>query len=414
MNSPQNPLLRRTEEIHVKKVPVSALKKGMYVCGLDRPWIETPFLMQGFTIDCKEDIDQISYYCQHVMVDEKRSIAVVPDVRRQMLSMQELFPDRKLATYTKESSWNQEFPEATKSINQLTADTVDMMKAIRSDTPFDMAKIKGSVSGVVDSVVRNPDTSMWIARLKSKEDYLYRHSISCSIWAVAVGRQIGLPKHDLKNLAMGGLLFDVGKIRLPAALLTKTNRITTEERKLLDLHIQEGLKSLAGSKVDPDVMDIIRHHHERHDGSGYPHGLKGNQIPILARIISIVDCYDAMTSERHFAKASSPSIVTRKLYAWRDKLFQGELVEEFIQAVGMYPAGTLVQLSTGEVGIVTAVAKTQRLRPQILLLLDKNKKRISDLVPIDLAETKVNEEGTPINIVKSLEPGAFGLDPTKI
>lgn len=408
------PEFRPRTEINITQVPVGELQIGMFVCKLDRPWIETPFLMQGFSIDCHEDIQQIAHYCRHVYVDEKKSITAPAKIERKMLSMSELFPDRQLATYTKQSSWTQELPEAQKSIQNLGESTVSMLKAIRSDTPFDMSKVKGSVSGVVDSVVRNPDTTMWLARLKTKDDYLYRHSMSCSIWAVALGRQIGLPKHDLRTLALGGLLFDIGKVRLPPGLLTKTGPITTQERKLLNRHVNEGLKAVQFAKnLGPDVIDIIKYHHERYDGSGYPEGLSGNQIPILARIMGIVDCYDAMTSERHFAKASSPSIVTRKLYAWRDKMFQAELVEEFIQAVGIYPAGTLVQMSTGEVGIVTSVSKTQRLRPTIIMLLDRDKKPLPDMKVIDLSETRMNDRGEALNIVKSLEPGAFGLDPTR-
>jgi HD-GYP domain-containing protein (c-di-GMP phosphodiesterase class II) len=409
------PKAKRREEVEILEVAVPDLKEGMYVCGLDRPWVETPFLMQGFTIDCQDDIRQLAYYCKSVQIDRLKSVAPMEKLDRKMQSMEELFHDRTLTHYAKKATWRDELPEARKSISELASDTSSMMKAIRTDTPFDMNQIRSSVSGVVDSVIRNPDTSMWLTRLKTKDSYLYSHSVSCSIWAVAVGRQIGLPKHDLRTLALGGLLFDIGKVKLPAKLLTKTGNITDEERKLLNRHVEEGVKAVSHVKnLGPDVIDIIRCHHERHDGSGYPRGLVGNQIPILARIIAIVDCYDAMTSERHFAKASSPSIVTRKLYAWRDRMFQAELVEEFIQSVGVYPAGTLVQMSTGEVGIVTAVSKTQRLRPRIIMVLDRDKKPLKEMQMINLAETKKNERGESLNIVKSLEPGAYGIDPRVI
>jgi HD-GYP domain-containing protein (c-di-GMP phosphodiesterase class II) len=409
------PTRRRENAIEVIKTPVGNLKKGMYVCGLDRPWIETPFLMQGFTIDCDEDITQLSHYCKWVQIDTQKSMGPIEKLERPMKSMKEIFHDRKLQSYQVTSSWNQELPKARESINTLATSTVDMMKAIRSDTPFDLGTIRGSVSGVVDSVVRNPDACMWLTRLKNKDSYLYGHSVSCSIWAVAVGRQIGLPRHDLKTLAMGSLLFDIGKVKLPAELLTKTGRITPDERKLLNRHVEEGVKILQYvPNVGPDIIEIVKCHHERYDGSGYPRGLKGNQIPILARIVSIVDCYDAMTTERHFAKASSPSIVTRKLYAWRDRLFQAELVEEFIQAVGIYPAGTIVEMSTGEVAIVTAVSKTNRLRPVIAMLLDKDKQPLKEMKLVNLADTLRNEEGVKLNVVKSLEPGAYGIDPAAI
>lgn len=402
------------ELVKIRK-SIEELSIGMYVCELDCSWTGTPFLMQGFAIDCKEDITQISHYCKFVYIDAHRSKAE-EEVRRsvpqrKLKSVQEIFPQRTLKAYPKTTSWRAEAPAAQLAANKLQTTAINLFEGVREDTPFNMVEVKHSVSNMIDSVVRNPDSSMWLTRLKDKDSYIYDHSVSCSIWAVAMGRQMGLPKHDLKTLATAALLFDVGKLKLPNELLRKTTRITEEERKLLDSHVNEGVNVLRLTNgVNNDVIGVVKYHHERWDGSGYPKGLVGESIPILARIIGIVDCYDAMTSERAFASASSPSLVVRKLYAWRDKLFQAELVEEFIKAVGLYPAGTLVQLSTKEIAVVTAEVKENRLRPNILILLDQDKNPLPQIKAVNLSEMQKNNEGKSLNISKSLEPGAFGID----
>jgi HD-GYP domain-containing protein (c-di-GMP phosphodiesterase class II) len=297
----------------------------------------------------------------------------------------------------------------------LATTTSEIMDSVRNDTPFDMAQVKTSVSPMIESVLRNPDASMWLARLKDKDDYTYHHSIGCSIWALVLGRQIGLPRHDIHSLAIGTLLFDIGKTKIPKSLLNKKTDLSPEERELVKRHVDDGIEAVSQTNgVSPDILDIIKYHHERLDGSGYPYKLSGKDIPIMARIAAIVDCYDAMTSERHWVQASSPSMVVRKLYAWRGKLFQSELIEAFIQAVGLYPSGTIVKLSTGEIGIVTEESQSQRLYPKLLMLLDENRTPFPRGLYLDLAKVRENAAGKKINIIKSLEPGIHGINPLKI
>jgi HD-GYP domain-containing protein (c-di-GMP phosphodiesterase class II) len=409
------PHTRQPKEMIKKPVPLGEVKTGMYVCELDRPWIETPFLMQGFQIFCNEEIEQLAHYCTFVYIDELRSVNHVDSQAGPIKPIQDFFPNVKLKAYDYTTTWKNEIPDAQKAISSLATTTTEMMDSVRNDTPFDMAQVKTSVSPMIESVLRNPDASMWLARLKDKDDYIYRHSIGCSIWAVALGRQIGLPRHDIRSLAIGTLLFDIGKTKLPKSLLTKKTDLTLEERELVKKHVDDGIEAVSKMHgVSPDVLDIIKYHHERLDGSGYPYKLSGKNIPIMARIAAIVDCYDAMTSERHWVQASSPSIVIRKLYAWRGKLFQSELVEEFIQAVGLYPSGTIVKLSTGEIGIVTEESQRQRLHPKLLMLLNKSSKPFPRGLYLDLATTRENATGKKLNIVKSLEPGSHGINPLKI
>ena len=267
---------------------------------------------------------------------------------------------------------------------------------------------------MVESIIRNPDAFAWLTRIKYKDNYTYNHSVSTSVWAVAFGRHLGLPKKDLESLAIGALLFDVGKIKLPEKLITNTQRYNQYEFKLVKQHVQHSIdivKSIDG--IDDDIIEMIQTHHERHNGSGYPLGLSGNKIPIFGKIAGIVDCYDAIISDRPFVSAMSPHNAVKKLYEWRDIDFQGELVEQFIQVVGIYPVGTLVELSDERVGVIVAQNRVWRLRPKVMLLLDENKDAYNEFDTIDLYKQVTDTENKPLDIVKSLEPGLYGIDPAQ-
>ena len=249
------------------------------------------------------------------------------------------------------------------------------MADIANNKNLDLPILRKAVNPMVESVIRNPDAFSWLTRMKSRDDYTYNHSVSTAIWSVALGRQLGLPKPELQSLGMGALLFDVGKMKLPEKLINNPNRFNQTEFKLVKKHVEYGVdivQSIPG--ITEDIVEMVATHHERHNGGGYPKGLKGNKIPLFGKIAGITDYYDALTSERVFQSATSPHDAIRKLYDWSNIDYQAELVEQFIQLVGVYPVGTVIELSDARVGIVVAHHRTLRLRPKIMLILDKNKK----------------------------------------
>lgn len=300
---------------------------------------------------------------------------------------------------------------AREAVNKLAESVEDIFQKVGEGGALDIIKVRKSVEPMIDSIARNPDACVWLARLKQQDNYSYQHSIGASIWAVALGRQLGLPRADLRSLAVGGLLFDVGKLHVDQELLTAKRPLDEEEFKAVRKHVEYGVDIVSSSGLqNSDVMDMVAHHHERHDGSGYPQGLIGEEIPVFARIASIVDCYDAITSHRVYARGTSPSEAIKMLYKWRDIDFQAELVEEFIQAIGIYPAGSLVELSSGEVAVVIAESRTRRLRPRVMILLDADKQPLSTMAIIDLKDQSHRANGEPLDIIGSLEPEAYGID----
>ena len=392
----------------------------MYVSSLDRPWLETPFTLQGFRLQSEDDIHRLQEYCQYVYVDASKSQQDAAIIRRKMRnrarrSNEELFKNRTLKKYTDACSWDEEYPGALRAVMTLSKGIEVIYDKMAASLVLDMVTVKQCIEPMVESMVRHTGPCIWLVRLKQEDRYTYQHPLGAAIWAVALGRQLGLPKTDLRTLAIGGLLFDIGKLGVDPELLQTTRQLSDAEFQQVRNHVKLGVEMIQGSTLmNTDVIDMITYHHERHDGSGYPKGLRGDDIPVFARIAAIVDCYDAITSHRGYASAIAPSTAIKMLYEWKDIDFQGELVEEFIQAVGVYPAGTLVELSNREVGVVMAAYRESRLRPRLLVLLDADKKPLDQPRTLDLKHVTKAPDGSPLEIRSSLEPGAHDIDMARI
>jgi len=224
-----------------------------------------------------------------------------------------------------------------------------------------------------------------------------------------------MPNESIEAAGLGAMLLDIGKTQLPPELLSKPGPLTKAELSLARRHVEYGMKILEESEgISPQVLAMVRTHHERHDGSGYPNGLSGQQIPVLGRIGGIVDYYDAVTSERPYAAPLSSYDCLRSLNKLAGSGFQAEMVEQFIQSIGFFPPGTLVQLNDGSVAVVVAQNRRHRLKPEILVILDPERNLRPDFGLIDLQmQVKSAYTDEVLYIDKGLEPGAFGIDPAE-
>jgi len=294
---------------------------------------------------------------------------------------------------------------------RLEKDIDEVMSDLQAGRNLDLARLKDGVDAMVDSILRNPAAFTWIKELKRRDDYGYHHALGCAIWAASFGRHLGLEKEEVQKLALGGLLCDIGMTKVPMEMLTKRGKLDDAEADLVRRHVAHGLEILGDTDgISEKIVEIVATHHERHDGSGYPRGLKGEMIPIYGRIMGLVDSYNAMTCVRPHAESRSPHKAVAELYNLRDTLFQSELVEQFIQTCGIYPTGTLVELSTGEVGVVVSVHSLKRLRPNVMLLLDRNKTPLRNFNTIDLSEHEIDAQGEPLNVKGGLPAGAFNIN----
>ncbi len=419
------------------KVDVNDLIIGMYVSALDRPWSQTPFPLQGFFIRQVDDIDQLRLYCKYVIIDVQRGkqpVAVkhatiekkggpAADLRqRQQISAAPLKLRHNF--YSEPVPLRKENVAAEKLHVDIKSNVGEFMSGVQKGAPIEMKKTSQLASQVVESVVRNPDAFSWLSRIRDKDEFTYGHIVRSAVWAGVFGRHIGLDKKDMNMLVSGVLLKDVGKVKLPEEILRleeaeRTPEQESEYRKFVE-YGADILKNTPG--VPPEVMHIVRNHCERFDGSGYPQGLIGDKIPFLAKVAGIVTVYDAVTNPRHSKYPLAPSKAMAKLYDMRNIEFQEELVVQFIQALGIYPTGTLIELNTGEVAVVVEQTFARRLKPKVAVVIDKDKSRLKEPKVIDLFEDfseklrKAEKRGQPVStikpveIVKDLEPGCYDID----
>jgi HD-GYP domain-containing protein (c-di-GMP phosphodiesterase class II) len=402
-----------------RKLSTSELRIGMYVSRVDRPWLDTPFLFQGFRIRNDHDIDTLRRYCRFVFVDETRvddrppletlrTFGTLP-LSEELKAIPGL-PAQRVA-YEDTVTPEREIPRARDTKHALGQVVAELVRNIQIDKKIDVSTMHTAIGDMVESVIRNPDALLWLTKLRSVDTYAYDHAIDTAVLAVMFGRHLGLPRDQLHDLGLTGLLFDVGKIKLPPQLLTKPGKLTDEEFVLVRKHVDFGVDILSQSGgIAERVIDGVRHHHERHDGHGYPLGLRGGEIPIFARIIAIVDCFDAITSTRPFRSAISAHHAIREMYQWRDTAFQAQFFEQFIQCLGVYPTGTIVELSSGEVAIVVAQNRTRRLRPRVMLILDEDKVALKRNSILDLGDELPGTGSRPLEIITSHDSGAFGID----
>jgi HD-GYP domain-containing protein (c-di-GMP phosphodiesterase class II) len=402
------------------KVNISSLKIGMFVSNLDRPWIDTPFLLEGFHIENEDDLDTLNKFCSFVYIDPSRGIAsddyVVekPNLKTNSYLERYLQDSKKKVEYEDTKSSKEELPQATIAIDNATTRIAEMMEGLKEGKNLDIDAIKGVVEPILDSIVRNAEAYRWISMMQKKSGYTYSHSVDNCALAITFGRHMGLPKKDLRTLAIGLLMMDMGNLKVPDQILNKKGRLSDAEYKIIQKHVHHSVDILRDTEgMNEDIVNIAVTHHERFDGSGYPYGLQGVHIPVYGRMAAIIDCYDAMTSDRPYSPAQSAYSALQDIYNWRGTSFQPELVEQFLQCMGVYPTGSLIEMTNGEVGIVITQNTTQRMRPKIMLLLDEHKEHLTEYKTIDLAKEFEDSSGYPLNVHRGLDPGEHGIDPTE-
>jgi HD-GYP domain-containing protein (c-di-GMP phosphodiesterase class II) len=258
-------------------------------------------------------------------------------------------------------------------------------------------------------MIANPDAVMLIARLRDEDIHTYYHGVKVSLYLIALGRHLGIPKAQLAELGLIGMLADVGKVKVPRTLLAKTGALSPAEFEIVKEHVGLGLAWLEGSGgLTSAVMQGIAQHHERLDGSGYPKGLTGDQLGVYGRMTAIADSFTAMITPRPYANASSAQEALLNLYEWGGTLFSAPMIEQFVQAIGVFPVGSLVELSNGEVAAVVAHNRVRRLEPKVLVLTSPDKSPLATPIERDLFELGKSSHNR-LRITKGVRMNSFNL-----
>lgn len=534
-----------------EQVTVEKLAHGMFVAELDRPWLETRFLIQGFVIDSQEQIEELKRCCKYVVVerslslgdqfqadlvekpvaqrtradsqvhpyDEKQNVPNQPKqsllntliqifksafsiapparetvaappapatqpgeppviihedkpekptpraapVRREKgISDEErsyieqptdpaaavtIYAEKKLsarprllnrflrlfrtsgeeklngasvrptvetAGYMDTTVLEEELPMAKEAHEKVQVVVGEIIADLNKNKALDLEKVGDAVGWMVQSVVRNPDGMIWLARLKSVDAESYDHGLNSAIYLIAFGRHLNLPEDQLQIIGTVGLMQDIGKVKLPQALLDKREKATADEIRIYQSHVAHSMEILSTSKgASQTMIDAVHEHHERHDGSGYPRGLSGDEISMLGGMAGLVDTYTAMISTRPYAQPVSVQQALHDLYTTRNQAFKAELVEEFIQCVGIFPVGSLVELNSADVAVVVSQNRARRLKPRVMLTLDSNRQPYAKPVMLELFYDPPTPAGEPYRIVRGLQAGLYDYDPQR-
>ena len=370
-----------------------------------------------------EDIQALEEQCEYIFIDPVQGIGADTylDESPKTSASKRFETDKdlenfletgaKVVDYEDKHPTMKELPVAKAAFETATELVANIMENDVRNEKLDVKAVKDAVEPIIDSMIRNSDAFVWMIKMQQHDTYTYDHAVENCALGIAFGRHMGLHKDGLQALAMGLLLMDVGKTKLPQELLTKETALTDDELTEMQKHVDytvEILKKTEG--ISDDVINVALTHHERYDGSGYPNNLVGVQTPIYGRIAAIIDCYDAMITSTPYRESVSEHTALQNIYNLRGQHFQQELVEQFLQCMGVYPTGSLVELSSGEVGIILSQNVKQRLKPKVMMILDEKKEQYAQRRIVDLAMQNKDSNGDPLNITKSLDRGEYGVD----
>lgn len=426
-------------------VSVADLKIGMFVVEPDCAWTELPFALQGFVISTPQQVDIFQSKCRFVQVDLSRSLNAYyrekkreydrplraaplvdtppaessgPPRRRLPFSMPTLDEGlrrrrQRFLGFLQQQDGSDHARELSSELDFIEPRFDDFQcslhatfKHVEAEQNIDLRQVREGLHDMAGSLKRNPDALIWLLRLRAVDQYSFDHAVDVAVYLLMLGSHIGWRGQRLIELGLAGLLQDVGKSQLPPELLAKSTPLSSEEQMLVRSHVASSLEILyAHAHLSSDVLVTVSRHHERWDGSGYPRGLSGNQIGPAGEMAGLVDAFCAMLKHKPYRSALGHQGALEDLYQQRNRQFNPALLEQFVQCVGLYPIGTLVELASGEVGVVIQQNRVQRSRPRILLLLDRDKAAVPGYQVIDLRD----KGQQTIQVARTLPPDSYGL-----
>ena len=404
----------------LKKMPTKDLGLGMYVADVGRGWLNHPWKTKSRLITSRDEIRELlEYGITEVVIDTDKSKpgpqnAPAAGGSSAPAAATQPRPDaskRPLRTIPDPVSGVEvELPKAAKAYNKALDTSKALVAACRMNKKIELSAVQENVDELVESVSRNRDALMALMKLRRFDDYTYTHSLNVSVLAISAGKSLGLPEEELRVLGLGTMFHDLGKTRIPGHILNKPGKLTDEEFAVMRNHAALSGKIIQEQhlQVEDLVYQIARHHHERSDGSGYPDKLQGEAIPHLVTICGLSDVYDALTSDRVYHKGKSPHEALKFIYSLRGTHFQAEWVDRFVQSVGIYPPGTIVQLSTDHVAVVMDINQAALHAPLIKVIADPTGMIYSRPKLVNLAG---EGESQDLKIKKVLSRDEAGFDP---
>ncbi|HEX7048191.1 MAG TPA: HD-GYP domain-containing protein [Gammaproteobacteria bacterium] len=401
-----------------RKVGVADLQFGMYVTELDRPWVGSPFMFQGFHIRSAEDLEKLHRVCKFVYIEDAdepdadaRTIRLSVNARPGANPHRSRSEWQRIASEERRVTFQREF----RRVAAVRAGTRRYVQKLLTDVRFgravDTEAAKQVVTEMVDRITADPDTALWLTQLRNMHEYTAQHCVNVSVLAITFAAHLGYSREQMQLIGLGALFHDIGKMRVPPQILDKPGPLTPKEFEIMKRHPLDGYEILkATGQVPEQVLQIVRYHHERISGRGYPDGLRGDQISTAVLIVAICDVYDALTSDRAYHHGISADKGLHAMYQLSAENFGRELVQEFIKCIGIYPVGSVVELGTGALGVVMTKDPLNKLQPVVMLVRDSHGREYQPRRFVSLAGQATLDRKNDWRVRRVMEPKDCDMD----
>lgn len=384
------------------RIHVNELRIGMRVSHLETLNGESPFMLDVIDIRTQADIQAIQKVCDYVFIDvqlQKQQHGYIP-------------------TRSSGASAQLSFARSFNQANQVFQQTSSLIKTVFDDIRFgnrlNTTAVKETVSKCVDAVLHQTDAMLLLTQLKNRDEYTAQHSMNVCVFSILLGRELRLSIGELNQLGVCGLMHDIGKMKVPLEILNKPGRLEDGEMVLMRRHTIYGRDLLMSARdLYAGAVDVAHSHHEKLDGTGYPRGYDRTGISTYTKIVAVVDAYDAITSDRVYQQGKPHIAALNILTNGMHTHFEASYVTHFINCIGFYPQGNLVELSSGEVALVVEQNPADRLKPKLLLMLDPDKKPMKNQI-LDLAKNPLTTDNKPYRVRQILRPQDYGIDLQKL
>jgi putative nucleotidyltransferase with HDIG domain len=398
----------------IQRISIDQLAVGMYVHDINCPWTDHPFISSAFLIRSAKTLAEIrGLGVQDLFIDVTRGSGVVDAVADTLVEKDVEARLIEIASAAEEGAQRVLLDHEIERARQLNKEAGKIVRGLLNDTrlgrQINLEQIDPLVESLVDSIFRNQDALLPLLRLKEHDDYTFQHSVSVCALSIAFARGLKLDRKTIKQIGIGGLLHDVGKAKVPDEILNKPAKLTEAEFSRMRSHVVQSILTLQNTPgISQIALDVAAQHHERFDGTGYPNGLKSEEISLFGRMGAIIDVYDAITSNRVYHKGMTPTAALGRMLEWSGHHFDPQLTRAFIRSIGIYPTGSLVRLASGRLGIVLEQHPDKPTHPKVRIIYHAIHKRYLPSEVLNLAWPGCKDE-----LVGHESFDAHGIDPAR-
>ena len=382
----------------LKRIAVKDIKLGMFICEFCGSWMEHPFWKTRFLLEDEKDLRAIlNSGIKELWIDVQLGMDVPEATGKTAAEVEKETEALLLEAESQEVgsrvALDEEISTAASLCNRAKEAVIEMFNDARMGKAIQVEKAQELVEQISNSVLRQPHALISLARLKTADEYTYLHSVAVCALMIALARQLSLEESLVQEAGLAGLLHDIGKIGIPLKILNKPGKLTDDEFAVVKSHPEVGAKILIETyQVPPMTLDVCLHHHEKVDGTGYPHGLKGDNISLFAKMGAVCDVYDAITSNRPYKKGWPPADSIRKMAEWSKGHFDEAVFQAFVKTVGIYPTGSLVRLESGRLAVVVEQHETSLLLPKVKVFFSAKTKMPIIQEVLDLSKLQGKEK----------------------